>query len=471
MNRIRSASLLAPLFILAACAESPVVPSATAGRAAHLEAAPAPTGFIVSFKTDKIPASFASRVASLGGTVTASFDGAGLATVDGISATAAASLSDFGEVGSDASFQILDPVETAAVAATAAGMDNTVASPSNPAGAFFYARQWNMRAISANTAWAAGKLGSPSVKVAILDTGIDPTHVDLAGRVDAANSVSFVPADEPYRNYYFPTAPTWTDLHYHGTHVAATVASNGVAAAGVTSKTTLMAVKVLDVFGNGTTSAILNGIMYASNHGANVISMSIGNKSEPFSTKDKDNKDFFNKVLDRAFKYAHSKGVLFILAAGNESQNLDIPQTHKMFCGEMHVVCVSATGPTAQGSVNGPFTNPDAFAPYSNYGLGQIDIAAPGGNGIVSYVYAACSRTSLQIPVCQTGTYVVGLAGTSMATPHVSGLAALILAGQNIGNGGVRSLIFNSADDLGAPGKDAFYGNGRINVAKALGLQ
>ena len=466
MIRTRTALLLAPAIILAACAEAPVTPSA-AGRGAALDESPA--GYVVDFSTDNIPASFADRVTALGGTVTASFNGAGLAAVGGLSAEQAASLSDFGEVAPDVTFQIVDPAETAAAAATASAMDNTVTSATNPAAAFFFPRQWNMRQIGANTAWAAGKLGSPAVKVAILDTGIDPTHPDLVGRVDAANSASFVPSDEVYRAAFFPTAPAWTDLHYHGTHVAATVASNGVAAAGVTSRTTLMAVKVLNVNGSGSTSAIMSGIMYAADHGADVISMSIGNLSPPFSTKDKDNKDFFNKVLDKAFKYANSKGVLFILAAGNESQNLDIPHTHKLFCGEMHVVCVSATGPTAQASVNGPWTNPDAFASYSNYGLGQIDVAAPGGN--VSAVYAACSRTSLQIPVCQTGTFVVGLAGTSMATPHVSGLAALILADRHIGSAGVRSAIFNSATDLGAKGKDAFYGNGRINVAKALGLQ
>jgi subtilisin family serine protease len=72
--------------------------------------------------------------------------------------------------------------------------------------------------------------------------------------------------------------------------------------------------------------------------------------------------------------------------------------------------------------------------------------------------------------VCQTGTFVVGISGTSMATPHVSGLAAMLLADKGVGNGAVRSAIFNSAVDLGAPGKDALFGNGRISASRAFGL-
>jgi subtilisin family serine protease len=467
MHRIRSTSILVML-ALAACAEAPVSPSAMGGRAASN--ATGQDRYVISFKKDAIPSAFAARVAALGGTISASYGEAGLAVVDGLSESAAATLSDLGEVGLDHEFQILDPVETAFSEATAADVsDVSPASQANPAAAFFFPRQWNMRLIGANTAWAAGKLGSPEVKVAILDTGIDGTHPDLAGLVDLANSASFVPSDDALVNTYFPGSPLSTDLHYHGTHVAATVSSNALAAAGVTSKTTLMAVKVLNVNGSGSTSGILAGIVFAADHGADVISMSLGNLSLPFDMKDKVLKDFFNKVVDRAFKYANSKGVTVVVAAGNEGQNLDVPQTFKPYCGAMHVICVSAVGPSGAASVNGPFFNENTFASYSNYGLGKVDVAAPGGLAVG--VSAACSRTSLQVTICGTGTFVISISGTSMATPHVSGLIALLIAEKRVGNGALRSKLFNSALDLGTAGKDALFGNGRIDVARALGLQ
>jgi subtilisin family serine protease len=466
MQTSRVTGLLA-ILALAACAEAPMtLPAASAGAAAKNAASA--DGYIVSFKRDAVPAGFATRVAALGGTVTASYGAIGVAVVSGIDAAAAASLSDLGEVQPDVTFQLLDPEPSGEVEAIGADASVEPASQANPALAFFYPRQWNMRLIGANTAWAAGRLGSPTVKVAILDTGIDPTHPDLAGLVDFANSANFVPGDDALRNFYFPTAQPWTDLHYHGTHVAATVSSNGLAAAGVTSKTTLMAVKVLNVSGSGSSSAILAGIVHAADHGADVINMSLGNRSLPFDMHDKAIKDFFNKVVDKAFKYAHSKGVLVVVAAGNESQDIAVPQTFKPYCGSMHVVCVSAVGPTNSTTV-GPWLNQDTFAPYSNFGVGMIDVAAPGGYR--TSVTAACSRTSLQVPVCQTGIYVIGISGTSMATPHVSGLAALLIAEKGLGNGAIRSAIYGTALDLGPAGKDALFGNGRIQVARALGLQ
>ena len=114
--------------------------------------------------------------------------------------------------------------------------------------------------------------------------------------------------------------------------------------------------------------------------------------------------------------------------------------------------------------------NEDALAGYSNYGSSAISVAAPGGNA--SAVWAACSRTSLVIPICQTGTFIVGLGGTSMASPHVAGTAALVV--EDVGHGNpaqVRARLQKTADDLGKPGTDPAYGKGRINVPAALGLQ
>jgi subtilisin family serine protease len=109
----------------------------------------------------------------------------------------------------------------------------------------------------------------------------------------------------------------------------------------------------------------------------------------------------------------------------------------------------------------------DASAPYTNFGRSAIDVAAPGGT-VHGYVWAACSTFSLIYPPCQADGYAVRITGTSMAAPHVAGLAALAVedVGRNVGR--VRNYIIRSADRLGG-GNDPFYGKGRINVARAVG--
>jgi subtilisin family serine protease len=176
----------------------------------------------------------------------------------------------------------------------------------------------------------------------------------------------------------------------------------------------------------------------------------------------------FVSLINRVFNYAKQKGMTIVVAAGNESTDLDhVGNLYKTYCDAPHVVCVSATGPTNATNV-GPWQNVDAFASYSNYGRSAISVAAPGGNA--SFVTAACSRTSLLYTVCATGNYVLGSNGTSMATPHVSGLAALLVEDFGRNPARIRAKIQQSADDLGQPGTDPYYGKGRINVKTALGL-
>ena len=243
-----------------------------------LAAAPAvfANDYVVLFKGEGVPAGFGDRVASLGGTVT-SAHAAGIAAVSGLDAAGAAALArDNGvaDVQPDAILSL--PAESVAQADQAYVDDASVASPSNPAGAFFFARQWHLRAVGANIGWAAGRRGSAGVTVAILDTGIDYRHADLNGRVDLARSKSFIPSDDAIVAALFPTRNPITDLHFHGTHVAATVSSNARAAAGMTSGVTLIGVKVLGRTGSGPFSAIFNGILWAADHGADVANMSLG---------------------------------------------------------------------------------------------------------------------------------------------------------------------------------------------------
>jgi subtilisin family serine protease len=424
----------------------------------------------VSF-TGSVPATFRVQIALLGGKVEWVSTRAGLASVSGLSSAAASTLAGtkgIQQVAADQSFALDDPGLDASNVVSA----DATETQANPAGAFFFPRQWNMRAVGANLAWAAGFLGSSSVSVFILDTGIDYLNLDLNGLVDQSRStdllgtftvggVSFTERDTVTK--YFPTRQPFTDLYFHGTHVGATVSSLALGAAGVTSRTELVAVKVCAYLNTCPFSSILNGVIYAADHGADVVNMSLGGG---FS---KAGNGVFVGLINKTFNYARSKGVTIVVAAGNAAADLDHNgNTYTTYCNTPSVICVSATGPTAQVSINGPWTDVDAPSYFTNFGSSAIDVAAPGGNN-ASFVWATCSRTSLLIPVCQTGNFFVGAQGTSMATPHVAGTAALLVPILGRDPAAIKDRILETADDLGASGTDPFYGKGRLNVARAVG--
>lgn len=437
---------------LAACSEGPSDPTPTQFSQVDQQ------GQLVTF-AGQIPEDFALTVAGLGGSVDLTIPQIGIAAVSGVDPSVLQAVGGVATVVTDEQWA-LDETPIAG----AEGAEVGIESPATPNTASFYPRQWHLRAIGAQHAWAAGRRGSSAVKVAILDTGIDPRHRDTQGRVNAALSKSFVPSDHPVVAANFPGQPNWIDLHYHGTHVGATVASNAFAAAGVTSGVTLIAVKVLSRTGSGSTSGVLAGIVYAADVGADVINMSLG------SSFLKKNAPGFISNFNRAMNYAHQKGTTVVVSAGNSNADMDHDGNgYKAYCSAPNVICVSATGPTSQAATNGPWTNIDAKAGYSNYGRSAVDVAAPGGNN-ASSVWAACNGFSLNIPICRTGTFVVGLQGTSMAAPHVSGLAALLVEKYGKNPSQIRAALQKGSDDLGQKGTDPVYGKGRINVPQTLGL-
>ncbi len=416
--------------------------------------------YLILFEDSYVPDGFAAQVAALGGVVDFSHP-VGIAIVSGLTEAAAAELDALADVNAVMANGAgpLDPIlPEGAVAAVEAVPD----SPIDPTAAARYPWQWNMRAIDADYAWATGRFGSPEVTVAILDTGIDYLYPDLMGLVDMSRSVSFVPFDNPYIDFYFPGREYFTDLYFHGTHVAATVASNSYVAAGVTTQTTLMAVKVCSVLGECEDTAIVQGILYAVDNGADIINMSLGGYFDK-------REEHLVGMINRLFNYANAMGVTVVVSAGNAGADLDHDKDQfKTYCNAPNVICVSATGPTGADDIYvGPWYNVDAPATYTNFGRSAINVAAPGGSD-GGYVWAACSQTSLVIPACQTGIYIVGATGTSMAAPHVSGLAALVVEDVGRNPGRVRTIIQKGADDLGKRGVDPYYGKGRINVGETI---
>ena len=442
--------------------------------------------YLVEFKGSHLPKDLSRRITVLGGTVVEVFPEIKVALVKNLTEATAASLAAQPDVADVTIDELVLPSDTFRDRRLASTQSIANASSvSNPQNASWFPYQWNMRVIGADRAWQEGHLGSRDVKIAVIDTGIDPTYPDLAGLIDTAHSMSFCPAEDALVQQEFPGYPAWTDLVGHGTWVASIAASEGDKLAGVTSRTSIMALKwggIVPCPG----SSIYRSIFYAANNGADVINMSLGTVFAPPKAGQKGSLHYAILFI----QYALQKGVsAVVVSAGNSALDLDHNRNGFMwYCDVPGVICVSATGPTASGpNLLGPFVDIDSPAFYTNFGSSAIDVAAPGGNlsfdasgNIIGLglVWGACAGTDREfdangnvVPgICSRGGYdFLGSAGTSAAAPHVSGLAALLVS--RLGHNQpaqVRAAIENSADDLRKVGTDPFFGRGRINVARAL---
>jgi len=335
-------------------------------------------------------------------------------------------------------------------------------------GLFFL--QWGMDAINAPEAWDAGYQGA-GAKVFILDNGIDAEHPDLSPNLNTDLCESFV-TDEDWNiqpGEYFN----------HGTHVAGIVAAadNSFGVIGVATKAEIVAVKVLsELTGSGKFSWINEGIVYAAGQGADVINMSLGtivNKNGFYYDEDgniigKESPKLIQELklaLQRAINYAYKSGVTIVVAAGNDYMNADGNGSTIAILGDLNnVIAVSVTAP--EGWAYDQNTNLDVIASYSNTGRSLIDIAAPGGDFDFpkpSYYYDCVLSTG------SGNTFYFG-AGTSMASPHVAGVAALIIGKYEgkISPQEVTKQLLKTADKLDGNGASVLYGKGRVNAYRAV---
>ena len=266
---------------------------------------------------------------------------------------------------------------------------------------------WYLQKINAADAWLI-TTGSNSITIAILDTGIDATHEDLASRI------------VPGRNIYNNNNDT-ADVFWHGTAVAGVAgaaSNNGIGVASVTWGCGLMPVRISDSTGMATDSNIASGLTWAADHGARVANVSY------YVTG--------SKTISTAAKYFQGKGGVVVAAAGNYS-------TLETVQDDPYIITVGATDPE------------DVLFYYSNRG-NNLDLVAPGNN-----------TTTLM-----GGLYGAG-GGTSFASPVVAGVAALVLSvNPSLTAGEVTDVLKQNADDLGNVGWDTTYGSGRVNAAKAV---
>lgn len=458
LKSIFSVSLLA----LAACGDNAVEPIASRRSFAEVVGVRA----VVVFNSgDSIPADGITAIQSAGGVVTNRIDAIGVAFATLPDMAALGSLRASPAVQSVAVDSMRNFLPGVRVDSLIVDVDGKIqpGAPTDPTKATRWSYQWNMRVIQADKAWAAGYFGSPSIKIGILDTGIDYTNRELNGHVDLNLSKSFSP--EPVAVGDHPVI----DQHFHGTHVSSTVVTNNITIAGVAPNITLVGIKVLSAAGTGLFEWSIGGIVYGADSGLRVMNMSLG--AEVDETEDA----ALIEAVRRAVRYAESKGSIVVAAAGNDGFNLDDPSHGFYLPCEVASLCVSATGPLMQQDFDQP-------AEYTNYGLTAIDLAAPGGNASDTKPYVredlilgACSSRTTQptLALCRTnginGYYYAFAAGTSMATPHVTGVAAMILSqSPSIPVKSLKNKILNNADDINAPGPDVYSNHGRLNLYRAL---
>ncbi|WP_216830407.1 S8 family peptidase [Alkalihalobacterium elongatum] len=441
--------------------------------------------YSVLFNQKSVPASFENQVKSLGGEIVYSVPQIGFVQVK-------APTTSFNKLRGLAGLNVANPSLSWSVPESLRITEDTV----NPADAALWDLQWDIQRITENGASFELGTGSHDVVVGVVDTGIDRTHPDLVPNL-LPGSKNFVPAGgfrgtEPEEE---GDREAFDDTHGHGSHVAGSIAGNG-AMLGVAPDTGIKAYRVF-----GTSSAesawIYDAMITAADDEVDVISMSLGGfdiLGQVFYTDPKTGKrtNLGNDVADfkaykRAVEYVTKKGVLVVVAAGNEELNATNKREVTNFLNEYYAgdgYSFVGAGFEVPGSIPGVVTvsatgQNDVLANYSNYGPGFIDIAAVGGDiklyeeyflagKFNEYIANRLFETEFNLSASEDGGYYWSV-GTSMATPKVSAVAALLIDKHGkMSPAKLQDLLYKTAVDP-VRGKDQrYFGSGHLNAYNAL---
>jgi subtilisin family serine protease len=442
--------------------------------------------YVVLYKQQAVPAGAATAIQRAGGSLVYSYDSIGVAIAQSASPSFSSKIAADKKVegvSSTAAFGVRLNEEMIAVGAGASSTAGTWGDPLS-------AMQWDMRQIHVPEAHEITG-GSPSVVVGDIDTGLDYTHPDLAPNVDFSRSVSCVggvPNQDP---------AAWNDDNGHGTHTAGTIAAaaNGVGIVGVAPNVKIAGIKAGNADGYFFPEAVICSFMWAGSHGIDVTNNSYFADPWLFNCRNDAEQRAIWKAEQRAIRYAMQQGVVVVAAQGNENIDLskrnvdtispDFPPGSEMerevtnACVVIPVEISGVIGVTADGA-----NLQKSY--YSSYGVGVAQVTAPGGDrrfqdpGDGSRGYVLSTFPGGQYALAQ---------GTSMASPHAAGVAALILSESGkMPPGAVQAALTNTADPMACPpnpfdpggtgawlatcvggnGYNGFYGHGQVNALSAV---
>ena len=465
-----------------------VSPSPTATKASASQVSQT---YLVLYKQEKVPSNAAVAIANAGGSLTYAYNEIGVAIaqssnpdfrsnliadnrVQGVSST-----QGFGVQHSDEFVEFYD-----AAGPPPGDLPNSPVSDTDPLSSL----QWDMIQIHTPEAHAITG-GSSSVLVGDIDTGLDYTHPDLAANIDFANSVSCVggvPNQDP---------AAWSDQFGHGTHTAGTIAAaaNGIGIVGVAPNVKIAAIKATDSNGFLYPEYVICAFMWAADHHVDVTNNSYFVDPWLYNCRNDPVQRAIWEGLRRAIRYAMSQGVTVVASAGNENDDLAHPTIDTISPDDgtpitREITNACAVIPVEIPGVIGVSANGNLMQKsyYSSYGVGAVQVVAPGGDSRYQRTPAATRGTVLST---YPGNRYAYLQGTSMAAPHVTGVAALIISQYGkMPPGRVAAYINQTADPVPCPpnpfdpsgtgsylancqggiGYNSFYGHGQVNALSAI---